>query len=66
MSANSDTYLACVAQSMRDAEASTLSNVRERCLRSAAAWQAMADRALHSEAEKREKIAAADLVAQDA
>lgn len=53
MATTSDHYLACAAQSLRDADASTLDNVRERCLRSAAAWEAMAARALKIEAERR-------------
>jgi hypothetical protein len=32
-----------------EAEAATLDHVRERCRRSEAAWQALADRAAHSE-----------------
>ena len=47
-------YRARVAQSRADAEAATLDHVRERCLRSQAAWQAMADRAGRSD-EFREK-----------
>jgi hypothetical protein len=45
-------YLACAEQSLRDAEASTLVNVRERHLHSAAAWQAMAARAAKVEASR--------------
>ena len=47
-------YRARVAQSRADAEAATLDHVRERCLRSQAACQAMADRAGRSD-EFREK-----------
>jgi len=69
MASTSDHYLACAAQSLRDADASTLDNVRERCLRSAAAWEAMADRALKIETERRQRadatLAAADAI-QDA
>ena len=53
MSGSSEFYLACAAQSLRDADASTLNNVRERCLRSAASWQAMAERAAESEGNRR-------------
>lgn len=40
-----DFYLARAAEAKRDAEAATLANVRERCLRAAAAWDEMAARA---------------------
>jgi hypothetical protein len=49
-------YRARVAQARADAEAATLDHVRERCLRSEAAWQALADRANRGE-EMRERIA---------
>jgi hypothetical protein len=38
-------YLARAQEAKRDADAATLSNVRERCLRSEAAWADMAARA---------------------
>ena len=38
-------YLARAAEAKRDAEAATLANVRERCLRAEAAWSEMAARA---------------------
>lgn len=38
-------YAARAAEAKRDAESATLSNVRERCLRSEAAWAEMASRA---------------------
>jgi hypothetical protein len=50
--ANLDFYLTRVAQARAEAEAATLDHVRERCQRSQAAWQALADRALRSEAMK--------------
>lgn len=40
-----DFYLTRAAEAKRDAEAATLANVRERCLRAEAAWSEMADRA---------------------
>lgn len=40
-----DFYLARAAEAKRDAEAATLANVRERCLRAEAAWSEMAARA---------------------
>ena len=42
-------YLARAEQARADAEAATLEHVRERCLRSEAAWTALADRAERSE-----------------
>ena len=42
-------YLARAEQARADAEAATLEHVRERCLRSEAAWNALADRAERSE-----------------
>lgn len=38
-------YLARAAEARRDAEAATLANVKERCLRAEAAWSEMAARA---------------------
>jgi len=38
-------YAARAAEAKKDAETATLSNVRERCLRSEAAWAEMAARA---------------------
>ncbi|MFN3944274.1 MAG: hypothetical protein ACK4K7_05050 [Allosphingosinicella sp.] len=40
-----DHYSEQAARALRDAEAASLDNVRERCLRSAAAWADMAARA---------------------
>jgi hypothetical protein len=53
-------YLARAAQARTEAEAATLDHVRERCRRSEAAWQALADRAERSErlrVEERERKA---------
>ena len=44
-----DFYLARATQARNEADAATLGHVRERCRRSEAAWQALADRAAHSE-----------------
>ncbi|MFP5330321.1 MAG: hypothetical protein ACLGHC_09350 [Alphaproteobacteria bacterium] len=44
-----ETYLARAAEARAQAEAATLDNVRDRCLRSEAAWTAMADRAERTE-----------------
>ena len=46
---NLDFYLTRVAQARAEGEAATLDHVRERCRRSEAAWQALADRAERSE-----------------
>lgn len=40
-----DFYLTRAAEAKRDAEAATLANVRDRCLRAEAAWSEMAARA---------------------
>jgi hypothetical protein len=49
MSVQHEFYLARAAEARRDAEAATLANVRDRCLRSEAAWRSMADRAERTE-----------------
>lgn len=49
MSATRDFYLARADESASDAQAAVLDNVRERCLRSEAAWRAMADRLTRNE-----------------
>jgi hypothetical protein len=46
---NLEFYLARANQARVEAEAATLDHVRERCRRSEAAWQALADRAERSE-----------------
>ena len=52
---NLEFYLARAAQAREEAEAATLDHVRERCRRSEAAWQQLADRA-----ERSEKLRAAE------
>ena len=47
-----DFYRARVLQAQAEGEAATLDHVRERCRRSEAAWQALADRAEKSEQMK--------------
>lgn len=64
MSATSDFYLARAAESARDAANTTLDNVRDRCLRSEAAWRSMADRMLRGEV-MREQLAAAKADRED-
>lgn len=58
MSATRDFYLARAEESAADAQAAVLDNVRERCLRSEAAWREMADRLIRNEM-LRDKVAAA-------
>jgi hypothetical protein len=45
MSSQHDFFVTRAAQSRDEAEAAVLDNVRERCLRAAAAWDGMAARA---------------------
>jgi len=49
-STNLQFYLARAEQARAEADAATLDHVRERCRRSEAAWQQLADRAARSEA----------------
>jgi hypothetical protein len=49
MSIQHEFYLARASEAKRDAEAATLANVRDRCLRSEAAWRSMAERAERTE-----------------
>jgi hypothetical protein len=46
---NLDFYLDRVEQARAEAEAATLDHVRQRCLRSGAAWAQLADRAQRSQ-----------------
>jgi hypothetical protein len=63
MSSQHDFYTARAVEAHADAEAATLDNVRDRCLRAAAAWEAMAARAHRSDVfrakQEAEKAAAA-------
>jgi hypothetical protein len=47
--ADTQTFLANAAQARAEADAAELDNVRERCLRSEAAWIAMAARQQHTD-----------------
>lgn len=60
-------YLTRAAEARRDADAATLDNVRERCLRSEAAWADMAARAARTETmrAKSEADKAAALLSAD-
>ena len=48
-SSNLEFFLARAAQARAEGEEATLNHVRERCQRSEAAWQALADKARRSE-----------------
>ena len=64
MSATTDFYIAQADKCRAEADASSLTQVRDRNLRAAAAWQAMADKLLHSEklrAEREAAVAAAKI-----
>jgi hypothetical protein len=49
MATQLDFYRARADDARADAEAATLENVRQRCLRAAAAWDDMADRAARTD-----------------
>jgi len=53
-----ETYLVRAAEARAEAEAATLDNVRERCLRSEKAWAEMAARAKRTEAMRAAALAA--------
>jgi hypothetical protein len=68
MSVQHEFYLARAAEARREADAATLSNVRDRCLRSEAAWLSMAERAERTEkmrARSEADKAAAALIAAE-
>ena len=52
MSTHHEFYLERAAEARRDAAATPLQNVRDRCLRAAEAWEAMAARALRSDTNR--------------
>jgi hypothetical protein len=54
-SSNLEFFLARAEQARTEAEVATLEHVRERCRRSEAAWQALADRADRSERMREEE-----------
>ena len=55
MSATIEFYIAQADKCRTEADASPLTQVRDRNLRAAAAWQAMADKLLHTETLRAEK-----------
>ena len=64
MSATIDFYLTQAEKGPAEADASPLAQVRDRNLRAAAAWQAMADKLLHTEKLRAEKDALAATAAK--
>ena len=66
MSTHHDFCLARAEEALRDAEAAKLANVRERCLRSAAVWNGMAERAARTERKRAETDARKTGEADDA
>lgn len=57
MNTHEDFYRARAAEAQAEAAAAPLANVRERCLRAAAAWEAMADRAHRTDQRRTEQEA---------
>ncbi|MDB5726542.1 MAG: hypothetical protein JWQ16_3296 [Novosphingobium sp.] len=62
MSQTLDLYLARADEAATEARQATLDNVRDRCLRSEAAWRDMADRQTRIERLRQEKIASGESV----
>lgn len=52
-----DFYIERAAECRRDAEATSLQNVRERCLSAAQAWETMAERVRRTEAYRANGVA---------
>ena len=63
MSTQSDFYNARAADARADADAATLDNVRDRCLRAAGAWEAMAARAHRGDVLRAKQAAEKDAAA---
>ena len=61
-----EVYLLRAEQARAEAEAATLDNVRDRCLRAEAAWMEMASRADRTEKMRAEQLAAKALAAAEA
>ena len=61
-----DFYAARAAEAHADAERATLHNVRDRCLRAAAAWEAMAARAHRSDIFRAKQAAEKEAAALEA
>ena len=65
MSTHHEFYLERATAARRDADEATLANVRDRCLRAAAAWEEMAARAARTERMRAETEARKALEAQE-
>ncbi|HYD36375.1 MAG TPA: hypothetical protein VEA60_02105 [Allosphingosinicella sp.] len=65
MSAQHDFYAARAAEARADADRATLDNVRERCLRAASAWDAMAARAHRNDVFRAKQAAEKDSAAAE-
>ena len=61
MSATSDFYLTRADDCAREALASQLENVRDRCLRAESAWRQMADRLMRAETMRADLLHAKQL-----
>lgn len=66
MSAQHDFYVTRAAEARVDADKANLTNVRERCLRAAEAWDAMAARAHRSDTHRAKAEAAKVAAATEA
>lgn len=62
---NLDFYLARAAEARTDADNASLDNVRDRCLRAAAAWDAMAQRAQRGDTFRAKLAAEKEAAAAD-
>jgi hypothetical protein len=62
---NLDFYLARAAEARADADTAGLDNVRDRCLRAAAAWDAMAARAQRGDTFRAKLAAEKEAAAMD-
>ena len=66
MSSHYDFYIARAEEARRDADAASLDNVKDRCLRAAAAWQAMAERAHRGDVFRAKQAAEKEAAAEAA
>ena len=57
MTTQHEQFTARAEEARADAEAATLDNVKERCLRAAAAWEAMAARARRTDTMRAKQLA---------
>jgi len=60
-----EVFLARAAEAREQADAATLDNVRDRCLRSEEAWMSMADRAVRTEKMRATLLAAKSAAADN-